>query len=274
MPGGFPLTPLWTATTIGAVNASTTNTPIAAGATANTLGSWTQLTSGTLHAAHWATVTIGNGSATGANYAVNFGLGTPGNETPILGPIYYQTASSANSTQNFQITLPFSAPPGSAISAQCQCTASGSPTCNVAMQLLTGSFNETRSPSGVDTLGFTSSTTSPIVIDPGGVINTKGAWTIIAAAPHNYSGFLVAPANQSGTTVRNWLLDIGLGTGTPNVVLPDVLVSNLSTGIMPNATDTLWLPVAAGTQIQARCQCTITSPSSRTLGIILYAIRA
>lgn len=98
--------------------------------------------------------------------------------------------------------------------------------------------------------------------------NNKGNWAIFTAStPNDASGFMLFVGY--GAANVSYLIDIGFGaTGSERVV-----VSNVPLGIAneANAGFEIFVPIAvpAGTQIQARCQCSTANDSCVVQAILM-----
>lgn len=285
MPGGWPISYQWGQQATIGIGAASRGTIVTTPTTPGTLGAWAQLTASTPINSNWIYVYLNGQSLTAATgaYAVNIGVGTPGNEVAVLSNIILDVSdgSAAVNSMASGVILPFAVPAGTAISAQVSSTAAAAQTLCVAAVLFGGGMAELTAPGPVDTIGFLLASTTGTNVDPGTTANTKGVYSqLIASTTNHYRGFAIQFDNgtvSSGqANAANWLVDIAIGASGSEVPI----ISNFpatrwrgGTVVNPNATPLMWIPIPSGTRISARAQSNVTNSIYRDLGVSLFCVR-
>jgi hypothetical protein len=263
------------ADTAGENTSNSRGTTITAGATANTKGSYTQLIASTPFDADWIEVEITWGSVpTGGEILVDIAVGAAGSEQDMISNLQY-CDSSAYSFSRYLFPIRVSA--GTRIAARSQCN-TGSATIHVKVNLMGSGFISPFPLSRVTTYGANTSDSGGTSIDPGGVANTKGAYTEIAAATSDpIRGLFLAIGIQANTarTAGTWLVDIAVGAaGSEQIIIPNLgLVASGDTDlIMPSTIGILPCSIPAGTRVAVRAQSTITDAADRLFDLIIYGV--
>ncbi len=113
------------AVTYGVSTATSQGTPVDAGATINTKGSWTELTASTSEDLKKVIVSIGlnsNTTPTNAAFRLDIGVGAGGSEEVILGDLYWFTSSVSDALSEPYWLIEFQIPKNSRIAARLQST--------------------------------------------------------------------------------------------------------------------------------------------------------
>jgi hypothetical protein len=251
MSGGFPPgIELCNGQAAGAAATSSTayGTAVASSATANALGSWTQLTAATAADTCWMVVNIWN---TGSynNIALDIGVGPAGSEVVVA----HQICVGVGYDYVINFPIPCSIPAGTRIAARAQATAA-SITSYVTLQLFDGAFADTEGMAGVEGVGFTASSTTSTAVAAGSTANTPGAYTqLIASSGRDYAGFFLSFRAAFPTNDYPGYADIAIGaSGSEQVIVPSCLFYNNSFQATMPVTTIYWVPIPSGTRIATR----------------------
>ncbi len=122
----------------GYTPASTTFVTVDPGGSANTKGSWAQITASTTAPASMIDLEIGPPANTGAaNYAIDVAVGGSGSEKVILSNLFLRATNSSRPDQSIMGPFPVNIPTGTRLSARCQSTTSGGGTRALTLGLRT-----------------------------------------------------------------------------------------------------------------------------------------
>ena len=185
---------------------------------------------------------------------LDIGIGAASSEVIIIPNIDIQFATSRD-TDNLHM-IPVQIPAGSRVAARF-CSAS---TNSIAIG---GFLIESNELSGGRHIALSAGANcyTPITVDPGATINTKGSWAELDSSTEddiNYNG-----------TARRWFLDIGVGAASSErVIMSNLIFSTQAWAAFPNPI-TMRLPcnIPAGTRVAARCQCTDNTDVERYLNL-------
>jgi hypothetical protein len=255
---------------IAAVPLTTDGITVVANAIANTMGTWVEL-SPSLPSASGGLILGGRTGATGTQHHVDIGIGPIGFEVVVAERL----AVSANSANGFELLLPLALPKEQRLAARVASTPGGG-----AVRLVGWAVPSTpRTPSGYGrcvTYGAVAADTGGTQVDPGGTLNSKGAWVeLTSATTLPVRALLLAVRladNNPAPASSRWLVDIGMGpAGSEQVVVPNVFQQG-GTGV--NSLDLFNGPfpvsVPPGTRIAARAQCSTTDATDRLIDVIAY----
>lgn len=247
---------------------------VASSASANTKGAWVKIGSTAYYGA-WLTVSIETDEA-GADFLVDIGLGETASEVVVIANLFISGATAAGTGRIQQFCLPMTRlyPTGGAIQARCQSTGS-SKTVYVSTHEMVNSYMPQQI---VTTYGADTAATAGVQIDPGGTAHTKGAYSeITAATTKTTRGFFLCFGGQTNVamTTASWLVDIATGAGgSEQVILPNLplRVYGATSVVTPGNTVFLPFPIASGTRVSARAQCSINDAADRLIDVILYTV--
>lgn len=240
---------------MGVVLSSTEGTGITVSATANTKGSWVQLTASCpsdicrlFVFADFFT----NYAYTETN-AVDIGVGASGSEVVIASNLVFG-AGTQYQHWTFVVELPVSIPAGTRISARAQIdTASrtaDSP--NVILVGYDGGFTQSEGGAGVDAIGFNAGTTAGTAVTGG--TNAKGSYAqLTASTTRDYIGLfgLLDVQGVASPSNNQMLMDVAVGaSGSEKVIIPDSLLTKWvsGNGYIPFVP----IKIPAGTRLSAR----------------------
>lgn len=260
---------------IGIVAASSKSTTLTSGATANTKGSWVELSASTPAMASGFYVRF---IASTRDYLIDIAIGAAGFEQAIVENLYCGNGSASRLGETY--SLPVQIPAGSRVSARCQDSSGGS-TVDAPLLLLRGGLLLPASAGRVTPYGANLADSGGVQVDPGATANTKGAYSeIVASLANPIKGLILAFGTMASTTRASafWLVDIAVGAaGSEQILIPDFQLGCNSAGaksVMPQTSPLIPLSIPAGTRLSARAQCDITTAGTagRLFDIIAYGI--
>ena len=244
--------------------------------TANTKGSWVELTSSSEIDASAITVMISYAYG-GADYLVDVGIGALGSEQVLISNLSVSIGTASyGDKRSFNIRVPIAIPAGTRISARVQATGTSTSRmirCGVLLE-----HNGQSTGGHVITLGATTADSGGIGVDPGGTDSTKGAWSEISASTtSDIRGAFFCFGNKVNTsrTSCDWLVDIGIGAAaSEQVILPNISLATHTypDSLFPCHTPLYNLNIPAGSRVTARSACTIIDATDRLFDIAMYGI--
>lgn len=255
----------------GAVTASTLLTQIAANASANTKGSYTELVSSTPYDTFEVILHIAQLAQ--ADFLIDFAIGGSGSEIDIVPNLLF----SGNQTpSNFSIRLPLFIPRGSRVSARCQST-SGSSTAQVAITIVAGGMFTTEPARKIYAYGINTADSGGVQVDPGGSTHTKGSYSeITSAIDADAIGLFIHISQQGRTTNFDlfWLFDVARGAGgSEQIIIANAFFNGNyqpDTIVYPNVLHNLFIP--AGTRLAIRGQCSNGDATFRLFDAAIYIL--
>src|SRR5579871_3092164 len=273
MSGGFPFLPgLCNGKSIGAGTGLFVNggTNIAPSATANTKGSWTQLTASCPIDADMIEISIVCAELQNTELAdaVDIGIGSSGNEIVIFNNLMAVCQSRFTNPRSTYV-FPCSIPAGTRISARSQSIAASGGGVYMSIRVFQTGFQGQGGASGVDAIGFNAAATTGVAITPGN--GAKGSWTqIVASSSVDYAGLAMCIDNGPASSSAIYLIDVGIGgSGSEQIIVPDVLTGNNYGQLTPPPT--YMVPIPAGSRIAVRAD-DVSSGSGVSFGITIYGI--
>ena len=287
MSGGFPQGIERKNFQYGGASTGSTGNSLTSGATIGAIGAYTTIVASTAYDAAWLDLMMNSYSA-GAHsatctYSVTLAVGSVGNEVPFASDIVYDCPTSSGHAQHFE--FPVNIPAGSRISAALRSFASATTDfLNVAVELSDSPLSGIQGFSGhLDTYGFNTTTMIGAAVDPGGTINTPGAYTqITASLTNDIAGFLIGIDNQGNLGAGfngMYLVDIATGAAASEVIfLPKLQLSRSNFGPpiieSPPYFGPIFRSIPAGTRVAIRAQSSMNTATYRVFGATLYGIRA
>lgn len=251
------------------VTASTVN----ANASPNVKGVWAELCTSTPWDADALLVHLQiNSSTVGA--LMDFAIGGAGSEIPIIENVLIAQPSRLST----YLHLPKQIPAGSRISARVQATNGGQAIAVQAM-LIRGSFWSSPPAGNVVTYGADTTDSGGLVIDPGAVLNTYGAWTQLSAstAVDISAVYLMIGNRQNSAPVDaagSFWLDIGYGAAASEVAVIAGLRFGSSTAALYGPMPAIWLPASIpnGSRLCARARAATVDATDRLFDLTVYAL--
>lgn len=240
---------------VGAVTATSRGTTLTANASANTKGTYVELTSsspidadGFLLTATVPTVAI--------DHMIDIAVGAASSEVVVLANFAFELFFEAGAPSVF---IPVPIPAGSRISARVQ-GSTGSATIDVSLILVKGGFAGVMQVGTATTYGADTATSTGTNIPYSGSTNTKNTtWTELSASTTGHTRALLILVGLRGAVNANGtssLLDIGVGAASSEVAV----VPNLA--VQSDSTTDRFFPLArlvpadipAGSRLSARAQ--------------------
>ena len=265
MSGGFPIgLEVCNGQTVGATSSgATTGTTITASGSTNTKGSYSQIVASTTYDANFVMINIINTTAN-STILVDIAIGGAGSEQIVISNLWVaQSASGVQATAFYAFPLNIKA--ATRISARNQSTvASG--TCQVAMQLFSGSFAHIPGYAGYDAIGADTSASTGTSITVSATANTLGSYVqLTSSTARAYAGIcgMITLGNNTQRTLTN--IAIG-GAGSEKVIIPNILfrtpaaVCGISIPFIP-------IPIPSGNRIAATAQNSASSGNSPVLAL-------
>lgn len=195
-------------TTITSSGATTT-----ANASANTKGSYTQLTAGSGRGSDGFYLNVLAGTAS-RDFLVDLAIGGAGSERVIVSNLLVSSSSTAT-VDVVDYFIPIPIPPNVRVAARCQASA-GSAQCFVGITTVESDYLAGFRFARATTYGADTSDSGGTVVDPGGSANTLGAWAQLNAsitAPIKYALVCFGARNNFTRTAANMTVQIGKGAG-------------------------------------------------------------
>lgn len=243
-----------------------------------TKGAWTQAIAATTTDSTWIMVYLQTQISGGIHSAVDIGVGGAGSEVAIISNLLCSSVGQIGARYMF----PFSVMAGTRISARL----SSSVTFDAivaGITVLSDTYGSAGTGSAIDTYGVSTATNLGTAVDPGGVANTKGAYSqITASTTSDLSGFHLYLDTQSDTTgagvVVSWLVDLAVGAaGSEVVILPNLFAVAFESSNFANIYDPLIpflsIQIPAATRIAVRAQCSSIVSPDRLIGASIYGAR-
>lgn len=244
--------------------ATSTGTTVTSGSS-GVKGSWVQLIASTSRTASGMRLNFCVENDSSASRLIDIGFGAAASEVVKLSNLMVDPWGTGG---GYTIDIPYPVPAGTRIAARVQASASTIDT-TVSGNLFWGPSVTTPL---ITTLGAVSATSTGTPVDPGGTINTKGAWVQLSSGittPTAWAALIVGSNNNSGPNIASWLFDVGIGTaGSEQVIWSDLEFRYPRSVAGGNCTPNLhanWLAIPAGTPVSVRCQCNINNATDRVL---------
>lgn len=268
----FPMAWAGESNTVGANTAASLGTSVTASGSANTKGSYAQLTASTPFLAAWLLVEAMT-NTNGSTQLVDIAIGGAGSEKVIVSNLMVQGPRDL-----FCVPLPIQVPGGVRLAARTQ-AATGSQSCFVQVTLLAARSGMQPSGGVVDCYGQDTSTSRGVSVDPGGSANTKGSWTqITASTTRRARGFFLLLGGQgnTNTSLGSWLYDVGIGgAGSEQVIVADWGVDVRAAGNVhpaPHCSPFFPIPIGSATRIAVRSQSTVIDATDRLHDVQIVAV--
>lgn len=196
-----------------------------ASATPNVKGSYSELTASTPFNINGIFIhLIGPGAGSAARATVDFATGGAGSETVLIADILLSQGGASRDCGSPGIYFPVSISSGTRLAVRCAASI-GSATVGIQVTLIPGPLEP--EPLSFATYGI--SGTNGVAIDPGAVVDTKGAWfeiVSLTAIVIRYLVVLLSQAADTGLNSASFAYDIGVGLpGSELVVIPNIFTT-------------------------------------------------
>jgi len=200
----------------------------------------------------------------------DIGIGAASSEVVIVADQMVSESSQAGFRYTYR-TFPMAIASGSRVAVRAQAVIAGTPSVYVAIYLFANDFDGTDAVSTMFTYGITGARGTQV--DPGGTVNTKGAWTEIVASSDalSFLSFVVGLGDNTAAAEEDFLFDIATGGAGSEVVI----VENLVVKSRPSESDSyspvpLTQSIANGTRLSVRSQSTTNDATDRLFDVALY----
>ncbi len=230
--------------------------------TANGKGSYSQLLAATAFAYDAIELQMVGDGGGGQCYLVDIAIGAAGSEVVVVPNILLDTARGL--FQNcISISLPVAIPAGSRLSARCQEPGgAGTRTVDIGIAGRAGGHNYAQPAVGtLTTYGSNTATSNGVLVDPGAVANTYGAWTeITSGTAKDHQGLMaILGTNQSASAIidSTYYFRIGIGASGSELVIAEWMSACCSgdTRLQANSFEVL-AQIPAGTRLAMASKCT------------------
>lgn len=259
---------------LGADEANSRGSDVAADGTANTKGSWVELIASTSFLAKLGGIRLVGDTGGSYDYLLDLGIGASGSEVTIIENLIY-SAKQANAANSYN--LPILIPEGVRIAARSQSRGGGA-SLYVEGDLVGIPLGADMPPQRVTTYGANTGDSGGVSIDPGGTADTKGSWVEITSSTTYAIKQLVLGIGQAGNfqaSTTNWLVDIAMGaSGSEVVLVPNLQMAANVQGdnIAPATFGPFSVTIPSGSRLAVRAQCSITDATDRLFDAVLYGI--
>lgn len=242
---------------------------------ANTKGSYTELTSSSGFECNSVRIKIQFCATTNAYFLFDLATGAAAAETVVVPNMTAENNGGSTEATGLY-DLPLKIASGTRIAARCQ-SQTGSATMDIRLTLVAA--GDTPGPTTYTAYGVSTANSQPTLVDPGGVADTKGSYSEIAASTSAVTQILVPMFNILGNgalTSAVQLVDIATGAAASEVVLiPDISLSYSSgSDSLDQRSYTFLTYIAASTRIAARASSQITDATDRRVFLGLLAATA
>lgn len=247
---------------------------LTAGGSAHTkAASYTTIIASSSFDARLMVVQLGWWGGGAVDFLVDIAVGAASSEVIIANNLHFSSGTGDYCTQ---FEFPIFVPAGTRISARCQAT-TASRTLRCAVTLGTHGFLPSSPLSVITTYGANTADSGGVQVDPGGTIETKGAYSeITSSLTFDISYFVLAVGIQNNTvrTSARFLMDIAVGAaGSEVILLPDQFYVCASTGDCLLPASICWpCSIPAGTRVAARAACSINDAADRLFDVVLYGV--
>jgi hypothetical protein len=207
-------------------------------------------------------------------YLMDLATGGAGSETVIVANIAVHVDLDQIASMFIPLNVQIPAGTRLSIRAQCNLATSG---ITVHVYLDDRALASLVNPA---TYGPDTATSRGTIVDPGGTASTKGSYVQLTAstATRIDTAVLCLTHDPTSTTIASgsrWSIDVATGAaGAESIILPDLTVAgnSITTAVRPGF---LYFPVsiAAGTRIAVRCNCNLTTSTTRKICVTLIGMQ-
>ncbi|KKL63177.1 hypothetical protein LCGC14_2177740 [marine sediment metagenome] len=242
-------------------------------ATQHTKGAWVELVASSPISCDGFLFTP-QASSTGFDYLYDIGVGAVDSEEIILANIQVMNQPNAPVGTMY---IPLSIPSGTRIAGRVQSTSDGvAKGVRAGIQLVSQDFPSRPGLWRSETHGAATADTGGTGIDPGGTVNTEGAWVQLVASTANATRAMSFALGGQENTARSdiaLLLDIGIGAGgSEQVFVKDYPLRFLAATdlVLPPFAGAFPCHIPSGTRIAARAKASSIDATDRLFDIIVY----
>lgn len=240
---------------------------------ANTKGTYAELVASTAHRANGFWLIVRSGGNSG-DFLLDVAIGSGGSEQVIVANVLF--TRQARRWAYPPLYVPLAIPAGTRIAFRVQCTTASS-TLGAEVVLVAGGTMNAGGAQLATTYGANTGDSGGVSIDPGGTINTKGAYSEITSAttaPIHWLILAIGNQNNAVASTASWLIDIAIGAAAAE----QVVIGNLE--VVCDSNEDMPLPalfavpvsIPAGTRLAVRSQCDISDATDRRLDAVLIGV--
>lgn len=251
---------------------------LGADASANTKGAYAQFVASSPFGCNRITIICQNPEVTnaGRQWLYDLATGAGGAETVLVPNMCVSNGGGFNAVQHVQI--PLDIPASTRIVARCQCSTGGD---DIFVGIQLEKAGDTPGPTSYVNYGSNTGDSGATSVDPGGTVDTKGAYSAITTSTSAVTQILVLMFTTAGNTVPQtaiWSLDLATGAGgAETVLIPDLKIAAVmqtTTGAMSTRGLTFLTYIAASTRVAVRASCNINDATDRLIDVALLAATA
>ncbi len=258
---------------IGADLTTTLGTAVVCGAN-DAKGAWVEITASTSF--DYEAIRFIAMQNTTASHFIDIGIGAAASEQVLISNL---DVSSNGKTyrQAEYVELPISIPAGTRIACRGQTSLGSNSTMNVYLVGKSNTFSQSGGLGKAVTYGANTGATEGVTVDPGGTINTKGAYTEVTAsttADMKHLVLCIGSLQNASQATTGWFLDIAIGSaGNEEVICPNSHVQGDSVPDNLGPSFHSWdVDIPLGTRIAIRSQCDTNNATDRLLGALIIGI--
>lgn len=256
----------------GELTASSTLSLLTSSSSANTKGAYAELVASTTFACSGFMIIIINAHAD--DHLIDLAIGAAASEQIILSNLVAGVGSLGDSLTNE--IIPVSIPAGTRLSARSQSTGT-SRVISFSVLLFAEGALSFGGLTNIETMGASTTDSGGVSVDPGAVINTKGAYSQIIAATVRPTYWLVVAIGNQDNQVRldaQWLIDIAIGAAASEQIFwPDMpTIARAGTDMVMPCIWAIPMSIPAGSRIAVRAQCSINDASDRLFDVACYGV--
>lgn len=234
---------------------------VASRGAANAKGAYAQLLAATGFRYDAITLNMVAEGGGGQTFLVDIAMGAAASEVVIVPNILFDNARAVYQS-GMDLTLPIAVPAGVRLSARCQeAGGAGTREVRVVVSGLAGGANYQPATCGAAiNYGAITASTNGVLVDPGAVANTWGAWTeLTAATSQDHAGVAAVLGTNKQTGVlkdSSYEFQIGIGAAAAEVAIAQWLASlTSSNNAMKPCTHTIGASIPSGTRLAMRSKC-------------------
>jgi len=246
------------------------NSPVSSAST-NTKGTYVDLFNPLSFDARTLALQFNNNHAT-RDVLLDISVGAPGSEVTYFEDLLFSMAPSGNILQS--IVLPCYIKAGTRVRARIQ-SSTGSSTLVLGAQAFSQSLTN-RIYRDCETWGAAAGDSGGVSVDPGGSINTKGAYSVLTSSSARRCRqllILIGNQNNGARTSCYWRADVAVGpNGSEVIILPDFVMQANATGDMAQPCHVGPFPcdIPAGSRVVIRAMCEISDATDRLFDAVGY----
>jgi hypothetical protein len=244
--------------------------------TVNTKGAYTQVTAATTFDSSRLVVLTASAGLAGLSVLLDVATGGAGSETVVISNI--SCVSDSDFCTGLVMPVDVDIPTGTRLAVRIQTNNGSATTMNVQLAQDNRALGSLTAPV---TYGTSTANSRGTQVDPGGTINTKGAYAqLTASTTARIDALLLSIFFDTSTTTAvpsftQWSVDVATGAaGSEVVVLADLLIvaNSAADQTRPQAMR-LPITIAAGTRLAVRCNCSSNTSASRMLRVAVVGMQ-